>query len=441
MLDEEEDEIQRKDVKRIERELDNNEYHGYQNGNFKRTNNGVNVFQKMMIKKKKKKNKNKDRKESEGEDNDFFLISGGNDEIFNEKNENKDEIINFSKKMKKNEQKNNEQFNDFLEGIKNPTYNGNHMVAIRNDSMPKMISQNKVSKLVLNKHLIQKDNNDRFNLVALQNYFEALEEEEDPDFFSPIKLCSGIKNHEQQAHMICEKMMNYISSPDNCIKIIAHWGRTQLIPGISQDNENMFMITHILFSNISFELITNEGFILFEKFDENILKLVKSKNYTMTKHRFNIPQDMLVNLVEEDYLMILFSKCFYRPRIDSSGKNAEFINFAHNDLMHLYSANMRSNLLLAHVYLKLRLNIGNINTFKYFQHLFIKILNYINFLIYINYFKTTIHKETIEMINELKNHLLNNNLFHDMNQELCNFYKSNEIQSNECISDIQCLDE
>lgn len=239
-----------------------------------------------------------------------------------------------------------------------------------------------------------------------------LEEERESLGLSPIYKCLEIPQHLGKARIICFEITKSLSSLPNCIRIIAHWCRSRLFPDTTMELENRWMMMNIFFSYIDFGIVTKEGIIFFESFSKLIDDLKLAVSYHITKHRFAFPIHLLDDFSENENELneIMFSKCFYAPQYKSD-KNAEIKHFAHNDILHEFSAIFRKNLILALIYFRLRSIIGDQKVFESYQRIFKNNCEYLNYLLYTKSFDHQIPPCMIQFLMNLRETILDQRLF------------------------------
>lgn len=262
------------------------------------------------------------------------------------------------------------------------------------------------------------------------------EREEDIDFLTPVKRCASLgHDHIPRAIAICKTIINRISDPENCINIITRWQRSRLMPNIDEETEDRFIIAHMVLSDIKLEVMTRIGYILFDSitniYDMIHPELYANEEYSVSKHRFAIPNEIMVDdeSHQDQILAFLRSTCFYEPRqTNASDNNTEVINFAHNDILHEYSGHMRNNFVYAQIYFKLRLRMGDEMEFKKKQLAFKRTLDFIVSVIYNHKKYMTIPFETVECIIHLSEIITNIDIYTIMTRNIYQFYKEIDLQ-------------
>jgi hypothetical protein len=266
--------------------------------------------------------------------------------------------------------------------------------------------------------------------------FNLIKKEEDIDFLTPVKRCASLgPDHNPKAIAICKSIINRISMPENCINILTRWQRFRMMPNIDEEMEDKFIIAHVVFSEIKLEIMTKLGYILFDSIT-NIYNLIHpelyvGEEYSIPKHRFAIPSDLMADdASHRDELLLFFrSTCFYEARqTDASDNNTEVINFAHNDILHEYSGHMRSNFVYAQIYFKLRMKIGDEVEFKKTQLAFKRTLDFIISAMYAHKKYMTIPFETVECIIHLSEIITDIDMYTIMTQNIYQFYKEIDMQ-------------
>ncbi len=298
---------------------------------------------------------------------------------------------------------------------------------VRTGKVPNMLSEVKETK--------QPD-------AKFKQVFDDIHSRDDEDFMAPMKRCSKRgEKHLPEAMEICKSMIRHISRPDLCMSLIARWHKSRIMPDIDEEMEDMFLLAHILFSDIKLEVATNVGYILFDTIT-NIYDIIKpqlymKREYSVAKHRFAVPPEMISSIWGVGVIKFLYSKCFYRPRgVDSSGYIAEVVNFAHNDMLHEYSGPVRTNLIMAQIYFKLRMKLGNEVEFKKTQLAFKRSIDTLIVLMYTHKRVEFVPREAIECVNALSNIIMNENMYNVMSRNVFLFYKEVDIERRQKILDV-----
>lgn len=265
-----------------------------------------------------------------------------------------------------------------------------------------------------------------------------ISEEEHEKIFADFKTdesipqCKNTKQHLQETELICQQIMKYIENPKHCISFVVDWFRNRIFPNLSERNEIMFLMIHVLFTPISFNINSADGFIFFDSFDyvHDFFELNKyfNQNYTIAKERFSIRLSLLEDneKCSQCILYLLDQKCLNKPRSDFSGHQCEINNFAHNDMLHFHSASFRFNIIKSILYYKLRLNVGNYDVFQTYQLMFVNILSHINYLIYVYKEIFVLSKDLIRNITNLMIDINKNDIYFKLNQKLFEFYSVKE---------------
>lgn len=250
-----------------------------------------------------------------------------------------------------------------------------------------------------------------------------------------VRLCKNTPKHNEEAKVICKNIMEFIATPKNCISFVADWFRTRIFPDVSERNEILFLMIHVIFSPVLFSITSADGFIFFESFDKmnDLLDIQKhmKKTYTIVKERFAIRMVLIDDneKCEECISLLQELSCLDKPKVDSSAKQCEMLNFAHNDYMHHFSGVFRSNLILSIIYFKLRLNMGNDKTFKNYQLMFLNIMTFINYLLYTHGKLCCVPQEIMYLIPKLIEELNKRDFFKKMNDDLYRLHKQKEVTS------------
>lgn len=269
-----------------------------------------------------------------------------------------------------------------------------------------------------------------------KQFIDLFKKEEDLDFLSPIKRCASLgPDHVPNAIAICKMIINRISEPENCIGILTRWQRSRLMPNIDEELEDRFIIAHVVFSEIKLEIMTKLGYILFDSIT-NIYKLIHpdlyvGQEYSVSKHRFAIPNEMMIDDTEhkESALKFMRSTCFYEARqTDASDNNTEVVNFAHNDILHEYSGILRNNFVYSQIYFKLRMKLGDEVEFKKTQLAFKRTLDFIISAMYTHKMYMTVPFETLECIIHLSEMITDIDIYTIMTKNIYQFYKEIDMQ-------------
>jgi hypothetical protein len=289
---------------------------------------------------------------------------------------------------------------------------------VRTGAVPKMLSENKETKMI-----------SHFKPV-----FDSILSQEPDDFLTPVKRCAVLgKDHFPYAVNVCKSMISHIGQYELCMALVARWHKSRLMPNINEEMEDLFMLAHVVFSDIKLEVVTNIGYILFDSIT-NIYDIIKpqlymQKEYSVSKHRFSVPAEMVEKIWKNDVITFLYSECFYKPRgVDPSGFIAEVVNFAHNDLLHEYSGPIRTNLILAHIYFKLRMRLGNEMEFKNAQLAFKRSIDKLIWMMYAHNRKNTIPSEVVQCIIDLSESIINNDLYSTMSHHVYVIYKEINLE-------------
>lgn len=253
-------------------------------------------------------------------------------------------------------------------------------------------------------------------------------------FETQERLCEDSKKHDDEAKIICKNIIDFIAVPQNCVRFVADWFRSRIFSDVSERNEILFLMVHIIFSPVLFSLTASDGYIFFDSFERinDLLQIQKhmNKTYNIVKERFAM-RTVMINDHEKcnDCINLLqHLKCLDEPTVEASGYGCRMANFAHNDYLHTYSGVFRSNLILSIIYYKLRLNMGNEKTFKNYQLMFLNILVFINYLLYTHGKLCCVPKSNIEMVGSLITEINRRDMFINMNNDLYLFYKQQELE-------------
>jgi len=253
-------------------------------------------------------------------------------------------------------------------------------------------------------------------------------------FETQQRLCEDSKRHDDEAKIICKNIIDFIAVPQNCVRFVADWFRSRIFPDVSERNEILFLMVHIIFSPVLFSLTASDGYNFFDSFERinDLLQVQKYMNkvYNIVKERFAM-RTAMINDHEKcnDCIHLLqHLKCLDEPKVEASGYGCKMANFAHNDYLHAYSGVFRSNLILSIIYYKLRLNMGNEKTFKNYQLMFLNILTFTNYLLYTHGKLCCVQKENIEMVGCLITEINRRDMYINMNNDLYLFYKQQELE-------------
>lgn len=259
------------------------------------------------------------------------------------------------------------------------------------------------------------------------------------------RLCEDSHRHNEEAKIICKNIVEFMAIPQNCIRFVADWFRSRIFPNVSERNEILFLMIHVIFSPVLFSITSSDGYNFFDAFERmnDLLQIQKYMNntYNVVKERFAMRTSMIDNHEKcEDCIELLQQlKCLEDPRIDSSRHGCKLGNFTHNDYLHHYSGTFRSNMILSIIYYKLRLNMGNEKTFKNYQLMFLNILTVINYLLYTHGKLCCVPTQNIEMVGALILEINRRDMFVNMNNDLYLFHKQQELEKKKRILEY-CVD-